>query len=276
MLNIFFYGNCQTIAVRQTLNLSGYNIFAITCCDTDIDKKKFTDIINKSDIIITQPISDNYRDLDYLSTKYVINNSKKNSKIIIFDSCSFNFYYFDLTYKNNNKNNTKIDKPILYHYNDMIKCFENKMPIDYYINNYVNNMELKSSEELEQMANDSLNELYKRYENNKKKYNSNNIYVITCHKFIKENYKKMLLFYSMNHPTKYVIQYLCEKIIKFLKIPNTINYEIDRLNNPRCILYKCIQQNVNFDINNHSALVLDKTDIYEITKLYYDAYKLQE
>jgi len=77
----------------------------------------------------------------------------------------------------------------------------------------------------------------------------------------------------MNHPTKYVIQFICEKITDILKIQNNINYHIDILDKTKCILYKCISKNVNFDINNHSALTLDITDIEKITQLYYDTYK---
>ena len=121
-----------------------------------------------------------------------------------------------------------------------------------------------------------MNELYNRYIINNKKYNDNNdnnIYIISIHEYIKQNYKEKLLFYSKNHPTKYVIQYICHEIIKYLQIKNTINYDIDVLNNPKCILYKCISKNVNFDINNHNALTLNNTDINKITKLYYDIYK---
>ena len=273
MINILFYGNCQTFAVQETMALTSdhYNIEHIPCWTTDTDKEKFTEIIKKSDIIVTQPINDNYRELDYLSTNYIINNKKKECKIIIFDSCHFDFYYFDLTYKK--KDNNLLREPIDYHYNNMIECYNNNLPIEYYIEKYADNYELKTREELENIANDSLNELNKRYQENKNKYNSENIYIISTEDFIKNNYKNKLLFYSMNHPTKYVIQYICEEIINILSIPNTINYDIDLLPDPKCIIYKCIQKNVTFDINNHIPLTLNKTGIYDIAQLYYDFYK---
>ena len=90
-MNILFYGNCQLYGVLKTLNLDNtYNIFDIPCWRENIDNKYFTDIINKCDIIITQPINDNYRDVDYLSTSYIIKHKKSNCKLIIFDSCVFN------------------------------------------------------------------------------------------------------------------------------------------------------------------------------------------
>lgn len=271
-MNILFYGNCQAYAVLKTLNLNEtYNVCHIECWKENIEKQYFTDIINKCDIIITQPINDNYRDVDYLSTSYIIKNKKTNCKLIIFDSCYFNFYYFDLTYKM--FNNDVLHKPIDYHYNAMIECYNNNKSADYYINNFVNNLDLKTSEELDTIAENSLKELQNRYKNNKEKYNDQNMYVIGTYEYIKNNYKDKLLFYSMNHPTKYLIQFICERIIDILQIRNTINYNIDTLNNPKCILYKCISKNVNFDINNYKSLTLNLDNNEKITQLYYNTYK---
>jgi hypothetical protein len=274
MKTVLFYGNCQATAVLFTLNLpkTSYIVHNIPCWTTDQNKDSFTAIIKNCDIIITQPINDNYRDVDYLSTSYIINNSKKDCKIIIFDSCHFDFYYFDLTYKY--INGTILQKPIDYHYNEMINCYHNNVSIDNYINNYINNEHLKTSEELDTIAQNSLNELKRRFYENVKKYASNNIILISTYEFIKNNYKDKLLFYSMNHPTKHVIRYICKIIIHILKIENTIDYKIDMLeNNTRCILYKCIQKNVNFDITLETPLLDNETDLKKIINKYYDSYK---
>ncbi len=271
-MNILFYGNCQMYAVLKTLKLSKeFNIFHIECWSDNIDKQYFTDIIKKCNIIITQPINDNYKNVDYLSTSFIIKNKNTDCKLIIFDSCYFNFYYFDLTYKM--FNNEILHKPIDYHYNKMIECYINNYSKKYYITHFVNNLDLKSSEELEMIAQNSLNELKNKNENNLKTYNDKNMYVIGTYEYVKNNYKDKLLFYSMNHPTKYLIQFICEKIIDILQIPNNIDYNIDLLASTKCILYKCISKNVNFNINNHSALTLGIKDIKKITELYYNKYK---
>jgi hypothetical protein len=242
--------------------------FYIECYNTDINKEDFTNIIKKCDIIITQPIKDNYRNLEYLSTIYVKHHAKPGCKIILVDSCYFNFYYFDLTYKN--FKNQPLHKPCDYHYNNMIECYNNGLSKEYYIDNVVNNIDFKSSEQLEIIAKNSLNELYNRHINNKEKYRDINI--ISTYEYIKENYKIKLLFYSMNHPSKHLIQFICEKIISILYIENTINYNIDTLDNTKCILYKCISKAVKFNIDNKNALLLNITDHNKITQLYYDTY----
>jgi hypothetical protein len=170
-------------------------------------------------------------------------------------------------------NNNLLHNPFSYHYNKMMECYNNNKSIEYYITHFANNIDLKTSEELETIAQNSLNELKRRYINNQKMYNDNNMYLIHTYEYINDNYKDKLLFHSMNHPTKYLIQFICTKIIDILQIQNTINYDIDVLVLPKCILYKCISKNINFDINNHNALTLDNKDIHEFTQLYYDAYK---
>jgi hypothetical protein len=268
---ILFYGNCQVGACLKTLNLSNdYEIHNIYCWH-DFDIEYFKNKVMISDIIITQPINDHYKGSDCLSTSYIIKNKKKDCKIIIIDSCHFDFYYVDLTYKWFNDGNLQI--PIPYHYDKMIECYNNNQSIEYYITNVVNNLDLKTSEELDTCAQNSLNELDRRNKINNEKYNEENTHLIHTYDYVKENYKNKLLFYSMNHPTKYLIQFICEKIIDILQIQNTINYDIDPLDATKCILYKCISKNVNFDIDDHNALTLGITDVEKITQLYYNTYK---
>jgi hypothetical protein len=274
MYKVLFYGNCQPGAVSPTLNLpcEQYQTIYIPCFGNNIiNEHDFLQFILTSDIIITQPINDNYQEKFYLSTSFILQHAKKTAKIIIFDSCHFDFYYFDLTYKT--IDNQILHEPIDYHYTTMIDCYKNNQTPDDYINDFVNKSDLKSSEELESMANKSLNELNERFIRAKEKYEiSSNIHCISIHDYVKSNYKDKLLFYSMNHPTKYIIEYICEEIIKYLDIPNTINYNLHGLNNPKCILYRCIQKNVNFDISNHNPLACELTDIHSITNLYYSTY----
>jgi len=272
MYNILFYGNCQLFAILKTLNLSKeYVITNIRCWNNDINEEYFRNVIINSNIIITQHINDNYRNVDYLSTSYIVKHKIPTCKLIIIDSCYFDFYYFDLTYIQ--FNNEVLHNPIDYHYNKMIECYKNNQTIEYYINNFVNNLHLKSTEELDNIANNSLNKLYLKYMTNKEKYSEPHMYVIQTYDYIKNNYKNKLLFYSINHPTKYLIQFISEKIVDILQIKNTIDYNIDVLNSPKCILYKCILKNINFDINEYNPLTLGYTDITQITQLYYDTYK---
>lgn len=272
MINILFYGNCQPFELLKTLNLckDSYSTTYISCDTTNISESDFLNYIVNSNIIITQPINDYYKEKCYLGTSFIIKNAKPTTKIILFDSCYFNFYYFDLTYKS--IDNILIRTPSDYHYNNMIECFKNNIDANTYIENYVNNPNLKTSEELDVIANGSLHELYTRSLNIQKKYSADNVFIISIHDFVKTNYKDKLLFYSMNHPTKLVCHYISEQIINYLNISNTINYNYDAFFGFKAILYACIQQNVNFDISNHQPSVNTLNDVNSITNLYYSAY----
>ena len=238
-MNILFYGNCQLYCIMKTLNLNLQNFVGnrIECFSTDLDESEFTNIIKEQDIIICQPIWDNYRDKPYLSTKSIIRNCKKSCKIIIVDSCYFNFYYFDVTYYLFNEEKT-LNQPIDYHYNKMMECYKNNVSAESFLENIVNNKDLKTKEELENYANESLEELRKRYLESIGNYKINdNIHIITCYDYIKNNYKDKLLFYSFNHPTKFIIQFICEQIIQILNINNTMDYNVDELNYIKCIIF---------------------------------------
>lgn len=272
-MNILFYGTCQSGAMKSILNLgSEYIQHHIQCYSTNISKEDFDKIIKNCDIIITQPVPKNYRDKEYLSTEYLIKNCKKECKIIIYQRQYFNFYYFDTLYKQ--FNNDTLHRPNDYHYGEMINYYKNNKTIEEYISEVVNNYNFKSKEELDKIAQDSIKYLIEKDKDILREYViSENIKYISIVDFIKDNYKKKLLFYSMNHPTKLLLQLIAEKIIETLNIKNTINYEIDPLNDPKCIIYNCIQNAVEFNISQELPYLKNKNNVYGISKLYYDVYK---
>lgn len=271
MTNILFFGNCQIYAIKQILNLgTSYTQKLVECFSTNVDKFTFTRFIQTSNIIITQPISDTYRDVDYLSTRYILQHVNKFCRVFIVDSCHFDYYYFDLTYKTSN--NRILEYPSHYHYNGLIDCYKENLPHEHFLINYVNNESLKTSEQLDAIANNSLGELRRRNVENKNKYTHQNITFITTADFIQEHYKETLLFYSMNHPTKYLFHFICDQLLHHLSIKNTMNYDLDPLDATRCILYKCIQNNVHFDCNHFSPKLNDNNNINDIILLYYTDY----
>jgi len=268
-MNILFYGNCQPNALRVMLNMMKHDY--ICCHKTDITENKFISKLGKYDIIITQPITDNYRSKPYLSTNFVVTHCKKDCKIIIVDVMYFDFYYVDLTYTH--FNNSLLQNPSDYHYTFMQECYKNGNNIPYYLHNIVNNIHFKPASEIEDIANESLNELKRRYEENAQKYVDSNIFFIYTGDYIRANYKHKLLFYSMNHPSKYLLQFVGESILNLLDIPTTtINYDADPLSSTKCIIYKCIQPCVFFDINKCEPYMYKTNNIQDICELYYNSY----
>lgn len=274
MINILFYGNCQLSAIQQILNLDPkyFNTIYIQCYSTELCQYEFNNILSNVHYIITQPIRDNYRNKIYLSTKYILDYCNNNTKIIIFNNCYFKFYHFDsiIDIKFNDK---ILDIPIGYHYKKMIEYYCYGLSIEKYIDDIMNNPDLLSSDELEKIANDGISELEKRYNNSIKKYSMyHNTYFINIHDYIKHNYKNILLFYTFNHPSKYLIHYICEQIIVITNFYCTINYSIDPQGFVKSPIYKCIQKNVNFDIGKYTPCLYENISNYDLVKLYYETY----
>lgn len=276
MKKVLFFGNCQLAAIQRILRLDpklfqSHVIPVHANRKVDKNKEEFTKFINQFDIIITQPIRDDFGGVDYYNTNYIIHNARKEAKIIIFHSCYFRFYYPDLKYIY--LNNRLFQRPHDYHYQFMIDTFKSGSSVEDYITNCVNNENLITENGLLEIARKSIAELKSRAEVSKKTYVQNNVSFISVAEFIEENYRKKLLFYSMNHPTKFLLQYIAESIVKLLNITNTINYGLDPLGEKqKSILYKCVQKVVDFDIHKHDALTLNHKNIASIASLYYNEY----
>ena len=274
--NILFYGNCQIVAIRNTLNLNSnkYNTCLLKCWDGSIKVDFFTNWIQKSDIIIAHATKDNYLNKEYLSTNYILSNCKSGCKIIIVPSCYFNFYFFDI-----DSLLIKSRKPTDYHYTNMIKCYLKGKSVDYYLTHYVNNPDFKSKKALEKIADDSLQALNNRYNDSQKYKINDQVTTISISKFISDNYKDKLLFHTLNHPTKILIQHICYEIIKITNIETTMDTWSDFLSSTiRNIMYKCVEKVIHF---NCPAPLIDLTyknfyhkhhDAKSITQFYYDAY----
>ena len=270
-MNVLFYGNCQMISIKEILNLDEllYNQIVIECYKTEVTNVEMDNCIKNTDVIILQPIQDNYRNKPYLSTTYIIYHSKPECKIILLNSCFFDFYYFDTKSINEQYSITP------YHNVSLYECYKENKTIEYYIENFLHNDELKSKDELEIIVTNTLQELERRYELMKlhKTYSPHkNIECISISNYIKDNYKTKLLFYTTNHPTNILLQYICENIISILNISNTIDYDLDPFNHTKCFLNSCIQKTVYFDINKYLPLIDGKSSLDEICNLYYQIY----
>ena len=269
-----FYGNCQLGALSNTLKLSNEQIY-IPCWTNEMTEEEFTAIIKKADIIITQPINNNYKDKFYFSTEYIIKTCKESTKIFIFPSLHFEFYYPDLMYRVLN-DGSHLNEPSPYHYKSIIDNFSKG--IDYILENCVDNKNYKTEEELFCNADNSITELNSR-EELIDKYGEINAMVIKIKvsHFIKEHFQQKLLFYSMNHPTPYILQYISEFIKDILSF-GEINYDFDGLaGSDRCILYSCIQKCVEFDLTLHTCR-LNKYNLenkIDIIKKYIECYSHQ-
>jgi hypothetical protein len=266
LANCLIYGNCQTVALTKILYsaLSKkyiiHNIKAVhKLTKNDIDY--IYEIIGTIDLLIIQPISDNYKNNFKLSTKSILQNVKPECKIIIFPICYFNFYYPNVTYLK-----TQFEEYCEYYHDiNLINLYKKTQNMDEIISEYidiVNNIDLPFNIDPLIAAELSLKELEKRQKDML-------IYgqtVINISEFISKNFKSQLLFYTRNHPTKYLFSYLAISICEIIKMDYIFDNTIDPLYNKHPPLYKSLQKYVNFDTSFFIPLLYDTSGLYNIAK----------
>lgn len=273
--SVLFYGNCQVEALMKVLNIQTRETRCVLCFDTNLSQEEFHNIVENADLIITQPINNNYRDKSYLSSDYVLENCKKDCKVIMFNNCHFKFYFFDLfEFKKND--NTLLMDPTYYHYKNLYDCYKNGDTVDYFLENYYNNKNLKTADELDAFAEKSFCELDRRY-NSMLEYkclNQNMEFIDIC-PYIKEKYKDNILFYALNHPTKYLLQHISHEILVMLDLGsmNTMNYNVDPLDFVKCVMYKCFDKILRFDTSIYYPELNGEINVKKIFESYYDSYK---
>jgi len=281
MKKMAIIGNCQATALSKFL-LSN-NIFnkkyeyievkPIYLMSENELNYFYTYTLLELDLIIIQPINEDFNDNIKYSTKTILNNIKHDCISILIPSLYFDFYHPYLCYLNGEHGN-KIEIPIDYHDKTLIKLYlsykelSNEEIIEKYMNIFNNNFFINNS-----MINDNLkltlNNIEDR-ENNFKDYIVNNTKCIYSYDFIKNNYQNKLLFYSVNHPSKYLLSYLTDEILNYLNIqseeyPNNL----DPFNNLIIPIYNCLNHMLNFDILEYNNMIFDN----ELYNKYINVYR---
>ena len=267
--NILYIGNCQTAAIKHILNLDHnfYNETYIAVHDR-IENNTIDQLILDSDIIITQQIFENYGNA---STKHLVLTKKPSTTLIIFPSCYMKLYYFDTSYYYHN--NQQLTEPSHYHYHSIVNSFLNKKTKKYCIENFIDNKNLKTYDELNNILQEDIEQLYIRYNKIKQiLYDNPKTYQIDICNFISHNAKHKLLFYSFNHPTQILLKYIVDKILDILNINTQISNNMDVLSQPKSILYSCLTNILEFNIDNHKPAISDNTTLEEIINLYFESY----
>ena len=280
MKKMSIIGNCQSKALSTFLlsnnifnNMYEYiEVKPIYLMNDNELNYFYTYTILELDLIIIQPINEDFNENIKYSTKTILNNTKKNCISILIPSLYFDFYHPYLCYLN--RDSGKIQDPIDYHDKTLIKLYlaykecTNEQIIEKYMNIFNNEIFINNL-----MINDKLTlalQNIEKREHNFKDYIVNNTFCIYSYDFIKNNYKEKLLFYSINHPSKYVFSYLTDEILKYLNIdikdyPN----DLDPFNTLIIPIYIFLKKSLNFDITQYNKMINDKS----LYNKYIDVYR---
>lgn len=86
-LNIYVHGNCQATAIaallRETLggeaSIVAREVFSI---DLEQGAAELAHLVQNADVVVSQPIGDGYRGVDFLSTKWIAANLKMGARLL--------------------------------------------------------------------------------------------------------------------------------------------------------------------------------------------------
>jgi hypothetical protein len=90
------------------------------------------------------------------------------------------------------------------------------------------------------------------------------------------------MFYSLNHPSNYLLYFIAEEILKLLKISEKLINRNAIAFDDKFLLYNCQQKYFDFDINARTPdfkLISNNNNINsleEAVSYYYDSYKEQK
>ncbi len=149
-------------------------------------------LIQNCDLIILQAIRKS--NVNIIHHNYIKSIIKPNCKCILIPHYTFSGYYYPLNILDDNNINENIPKTQLQNYIETI-LFDKQEQIVEHLNNELEHIKIldKDSD-------------------------------IECYDFIKNNYKKNLLFYSRSYPTSILFHYIAQEILKLLNIKDIIKH----------------------------------------------------
>ena len=216
MKNITFYGNCQIMAIKNSLSshsdfLKKYSFsqdIPPVYLLTDNDFNKLKKILKSTDIFIYQTISNHGKYSSY-STEKLIGLLKKDAIKICLPDVYFTGFHPGSTYAFTKDDFATAILPPVYHDLAIMKLFMKNSSKKKTLS-LLESENFYSHKEIELNFKESLKEL-------KLRENYNNV-DIKISDFIEENkFKGYKLFYTFNHPTDFIIKYLANKILKFIE-----------------------------------------------------------
>lgn len=250
-MKILFYGNCQCLSMsRIIVDTDDVKTYGLECFTKVALRKEYVlSLFRMADVIVTQPIRDGYRGLDYLSTNDVFRLKRPSCRVILFNSLFFRYYYPDMKYVR--IDGTTADKPALYHHTQLIEYVKQGKTKDQFMNEIVLNPSTYSSQELSSIARASIDELSKRLCDAKLKYRAEAYAYIDIASFIRQNYKKQLLFFTINHPTPVLLLHVIQRVGEILDCPLKTDSRYDFLGQLHVsILYESVLRDSQIDRNS--------------------------
>jgi len=177
-------------------------------------EKILNDIIPTCDLVLSQPVSSNYRSNDIFSTAKLRSKIKSGAKHFVIANCYFTGYD-PIPFQITNEKDHIIHSNGISYFPSI--CFESIMNKDV-IKSCINwcDIDIYNDNELLNNYNTTIEELKAR----EQKIFDNNFGVdIKISDYIENNYKTLYLFHTYNHPTNILLFELVRRILNKLGLP---------------------------------------------------------
>jgi len=263
-MKILFYGSCNATELikrdsRGRTPISGLSneaeCVSHQCHSVDLDTAQLDSDIRTADFIVTQPVGENYRDNYKLSTKYLLENRKSGTPVVIFPPIRFNAYYLD--YSHLYVDGKVITQPEDMHLMGLYETYKRGGGADEFIDSYINNPSLFWVDKYWSRVRNDIEETAKR-ERKCEAFAASyeDVTPIKLTYFYRDNHKRIPLTYTANHPSKYTMTFVadlvCDAIAKKFGDRFGSSYTVDPLADPfssdRWIIYSSIQRCVDFAV----------------------------
>ena len=255
-----FLKTCQKFNDNYVINI----LQPVHLVQSEQQIEDFLKAIKNCDVFFTQPVGgEKYikRGIDTASIKSIL---KPDTQIFTMPVPYFTGYFPEQFYLHDENGNVGYCEglPSPYHNKFILYGYVNKRsPQEILDLLYSENI----NQNVEQIAQQSINEL----QNREKELN------FTISDFIAENYKKQRLFYTLNHPTKFLLFYMAKKIMSVLALYDNCEYDIecvqkDFLNSYITPILPSVQKRLNLEITSEWNNTKYTLDFIKITYDYYD------
>lgn len=252
---IVIYGNCQLGAIYRVLKdkyVGKYDITMITNFKLIWEKKMIPNDFLFADILIYQPLYSH----GIYNTENIINNMCKNDCQKISISYLFFTGYYPDYFKNNIDNAKTISQKLPYglfpygmksltdqKYELPSKIIENSKTHDFIEKSLITHQLQRSLEKL---------------------YEKEQYVDIKCADYISENYKKIKLFHTVDHPTNILLQKIIDDITILLNEQKIELLQYDELLKDVSIpIYPCVYDTLQLKFENLSFYSNEKSLKYD-------------
>lgn len=249
--------------------------------DNDIDKLHAQ--ISDVDVLLIQPVTDGYKNQyqvkqppGALSAKTLIGKLKKDSQVIISPVMFFNAYHPSffrpgVRYPSDN-HDVNLLGLFAKHARDAVLTDNH---IEDVLDEYIEKTclpEIYSKTELESKASSGIDSLLDKESGIRSADYCHDVKCVPIAGFVKDNWRRTLLFSTCNHPTHTVYTYLVSEVGKLLDIhmadlPNLQPHAADV-----GTYYRCLEQVVEFDVAAAKPSLDGKHTVRDVARLYVAAY----